>query len=282
MSKRYEDFLSDNYGIQHENINHDVMTDFDIAINPSNIDAEYVNIYNRAINSFNKYTSKEDCFQNSIKTLKYGCLEMELDDNKKMEYAVELTLCELTSANISIPTECQNNYKTRNMAKCVETISRYNQLWTSYSGYFKDVVNMCYAIRYPLERNLLQNIHRNITKYQFNNMHVIASLYKREFLKIIEISEDYEKKSHLNTLNAINFMKKMNSNMESLNISYDNLINKHNNMEEKTQKLFQTINNSQQNLDGIKLSLNEIEMKKDSIVLIVNMIQNLFYKIIGI
>jgi len=51
---------------------------------------------------------------------------------------------------------------------------------------------MCYAIRYPLERNLLQNIHRNITKYQFNNMHVIASLYKREFLKIIELSEDYE------------------------------------------------------------------------------------------
>ena len=51
---------------------------------------------------------------------------------------------------------------------------------------------MCYAIRYPLERNLLQNIHRNITKFQFNNMHVIASLYKREFLKIIEISEDFE------------------------------------------------------------------------------------------
>jgi len=80
---------------------------FNIAINPSNIDAEYVNIYNRAMNSFNKYTSKEDCFQNSIKTLKYGCLDMELDDNKKMEYAVELTLCELISANISIPTECQ-------------------------------------------------------------------------------------------------------------------------------------------------------------------------------
>jgi len=37
------------------------------------------------MNSFNKYTSKEDCFQNSIKTLKYGCLDMELDDNKKME-----------------------------------------------------------------------------------------------------------------------------------------------------------------------------------------------------
>ncbi|ORX76208.1 hypothetical protein BCR32DRAFT_304069 [Anaeromyces robustus] len=192
MSKRYEDFLSDNYGIQQENINHDVLTDFDIAINPSNIDVEYVNIYNRAINSFNKYTSKEDCFQNSIKTLKYGCLEMELDDNKKMEYAVELTLCELTSANISVPTECRHDQKNRSMAKCVENISRYSQLWTSYSGYFKDVVNMCYAIRYPLERNLLQNIHRNITKYQFNNMHVIASLYKREFLKIIELSEDYE------------------------------------------------------------------------------------------
>jgi len=37
------------------------------------------------MNSYNKYTSKEDCFQNSIKTLKYGCLEMEIDDNKKME-----------------------------------------------------------------------------------------------------------------------------------------------------------------------------------------------------
>jgi len=50
----------------------------------------------------------------------------------------------------------------------------------------------------------------------------------------------------LNTLNAINFMKKMNSNIESLNISYDNLINKQNNIEENAERLFQSINNSKQ------------------------------------
>jgi len=41
-------------------------------------------------------------------------------------------------------------------------------------------------------------------------------------------------------------MKKMNSNMESLNISYDNLINKHNSIEEKANKLFKSINNSKE------------------------------------
>ncbi|ORX76207.1 hypothetical protein BCR32DRAFT_248925 [Anaeromyces robustus] len=105
--------------------------------------------------------------------------------------------------------------------------------------------------------------------------------------------------------------------MESLNISYDNLIIKHNNIEKNAERLFNSINNSKKewtdfsgqftfkleniielakeyeilwkknitdiskNLDGIKNSLNEIEMKKDSIILIVDMIQNLFYRIIG-
>jgi len=39
-------------------------------------------------------------------------------------------------------------------------------------------------------------------------------------------------------------MKKINSNIESLNISYDNLINKQNNIEESTERLLKTINNS--------------------------------------
>ncbi|OUM68832.1 hypothetical protein PIROE2DRAFT_57804 [Piromyces sp. E2] len=194
MSKRYEDFLSENYGIERENINHDIMTDFDIAINPSNIDAEYVNIYNRAMNSFNKYTSKEDCFQNSIKTLKYGCLEMELDDNKKMEYAVELTLCELTSANISIPTECQNNQKIKNMAKCVETISRYNQLWTSYSGYFKDVENA---------ERLFQSI--NNSKQEWNDF---SGRFTFKLENIIQLVKDYETiwNNNITNISKVNYL----------------------------------------------------------------------------
>jgi len=41
-------------------------------------------------------------------------------------------------------------------------------------------------------------------------------------------------------------MKKMNSNMESLNISYDNLINKQNSIEDNAERLFQLINNSKE------------------------------------
>ncbi|KAI7898830.1 uncharacterized protein BX663DRAFT_231532 [Cokeromyces recurvatus] len=95
-----------------------------------------------------------------------------------MEYALMLTLCELSLAHIPIPVECQNieentRKKQNKIRYCVQKLSTLPQTWTSYSGYFRDVVVICFAIRYPMEKEILERLHTNITLNQAKNFDLL-------------------------------------------------------------------------------------------------------------
>jgi hypothetical protein len=45
--------------------------------------------------------------------------------------------------------------------------------WTSYTGYFREVTRMCFAVRQPLEREQMQQLFRNLTVAQLLNTRML-------------------------------------------------------------------------------------------------------------
>ncbi|PKY47653.1 hypothetical protein RhiirA4_444965 [Rhizophagus irregularis] len=127
---------------------------------------------------------KHDCFKEATTTLKNGCKNVNLSNNDKMQYAIRLAKCELATANLAFPMECDDF--DHDVGKCIESISRIPQFWTTYSGYFREVSQMCFAMRYSLERDLLEEYNRNVTfKYHhiLKHLHEIMMTLRKEEVK---------------------------------------------------------------------------------------------------
>ncbi|RIA86250.1 hypothetical protein C1645_878771 [Glomus cerebriforme] len=151
---------------------------------------------------------KHDCFKEATMALKNGCKDIDLSNNDKMQYAVRLTKCELATANLAFPMECDGF--DHNIGKCIESISRTPQFWTTYSGYFREVSQMCFAMRYSLERDLLEEFNRNITfKYYDilkNLQEIMKNLRNEETNRLMQI-----KQFLINLAKDINELEKMTS-----------------------------------------------------------------------
>ncbi|GBB95890.1 hypothetical protein RclHR1_02640004 [Rhizophagus clarus] len=130
---------------------------------------------------------KQDCFKEATITLKNGCRNINLSNNDKMQYAIRLTKCELAIANLAFPMECDDF--DQDIGKCIEI----PQFWTTYSGYFREVSQMCFAMRYSLERDLLEEYNRNVTfKYHhiLKHLHeIMMTLRKEEVNRLSQIKQ---------------------------------------------------------------------------------------------
>ncbi|KAI0251910.1 hypothetical protein BJV78DRAFT_1282137 [Lactifluus subvellereus] len=80
--------------------------------------------------------------------------------------AISMTLCELRTAEFhSIPLECEvfleeGGLRDRALhSVCVEALSRSTQSWASYSGYLREIPQLCLAY----QQNLALEIYRNAT-----------------------------------------------------------------------------------------------------------------------
>ncbi|KAI9272498.1 hypothetical protein BY458DRAFT_508957 [Sporodiniella umbellata] len=103
-----------------------------------------------------------------------GCQSLMKDTTlENMKYAIALTLCELSSAKIKPPNECYRLEKPKQTGLCIQKLSFSPQAWTSYSGYFRDIALICFAIRYPLEKEILERLYRNITLGQQKNFEIL-------------------------------------------------------------------------------------------------------------
>lgn len=145
---------------------------------------------------------ESDCFRAATVALHDGCNSLSYDSVENMEYALMLTFCELGSAKWKLPKVCFEisedfSKATRNKVKqCVKRLSDTPQTWTSYSGYFRDVFLMCFAIRYPMEKEILDQVHRNITANQARNFDILQE--QQEFL-IKWRNEEFKTLGKMNT-----------------------------------------------------------------------------------
>ncbi|KAL7749088.1 hypothetical protein RI367_005493 [Sorochytrium milnesiophthora] len=118
--------------------------------------------------ALSKYEARQnDCYKAAATSLRQGCQDLALGEQDKIRYAVRLTLCEIATASMVSPLECTDASESE--AACVQAFGRTPQLWTSYSGYFREVVSMCYAVRYQVERELLEALYYNLTYQQLLN-----------------------------------------------------------------------------------------------------------------
>ncbi|KIK94203.1 hypothetical protein PAXRUDRAFT_784366 [Paxillus rubicundulus Ve08.2h10] len=103
------------------------------------------------------YQRKPDCFQDAISLVKARCEESRMDEQERIQAAISITMCELATArHYSPPMECaafaRGGYKpsstsAQSQARCVEALSRSAQFWSSYSGYLREMPQLCFAFR---------------------------------------------------------------------------------------------------------------------------------------
>ncbi|TFK28577.1 hypothetical protein FA15DRAFT_633867 [Coprinopsis marcescibilis] len=90
-----------------------------------------------------------DCFHRVGKALEFRCGEADLRQPERVTAAIAMTLCEVSTAkHYSIPLEC-GSFTADNLSvsrpkpavqgSCVDALSRSTQLWSSYSGYMREI-----------------------------------------------------------------------------------------------------------------------------------------------
>ncbi|CAO3630689.1 unnamed protein product [Cunninghamella echinulata] len=116
---------------------------------------------------------EKDCFKKSILELENGCEQVLNDEQIQTQYALSLTLCELSMAQLPIPMDCYWKNSITSLYSCINKLSMIPQTWTTYSGYFRNVISICFALRYPIEKKLLQHIKENLTFHQVKNYEIL-------------------------------------------------------------------------------------------------------------
>lgn len=116
------------------------------------------------------YARKPDCFRRAAGRIRPRCADIEMDADERVKAAISMTLCELRTAEFhSIPLECEAFLEEGTSGGrtlhgiCVEALSRSTQSWASYSGYLREIPQLCFAYQRSNEKDLALEIYRNAT-----------------------------------------------------------------------------------------------------------------------
>ncbi|KAF8480116.1 hypothetical protein DFH94DRAFT_460798 [Russula ochroleuca] len=116
------------------------------------------------------YKRKPDCFRRAAARIRVRCAEIDMDAGQRVKAAISMTLCELRTAEFhSIPLECEVFLEEGGLSEraphgiCVEALSRSTQSWASYSGYLREIPQLCFAYQRSNEKDLALEIYRNAT-----------------------------------------------------------------------------------------------------------------------
>ncbi|KAF9028175.1 hypothetical protein BDZ89DRAFT_1015250, partial [Hymenopellis radicata] len=116
---------------------------------------------------------RSDCFRHAAASIRVRCSDLDMDQDERVSAAISMTLCELgTAKHLSPPLECSqyavnaDRSNRRDQGNCVEALSRSAQFWSSYSGYLRDVPQLCFSFRrwHDIASDTARDIYRNITQ----------------------------------------------------------------------------------------------------------------------
>ncbi|KAJ7885704.1 hypothetical protein B0H14DRAFT_2698767 [Mycena olivaceomarginata] len=112
-----------------------------------------------------EYSHRPDCFCDVAGKIERRCGTLEMDNDARVEAAISMTLCELaTATHHSPPLECASfAMDGRSQGECVDALSRSPQFWSSYSGYLREVPQLCFAFRRWNDIDTARDTYRNAT-----------------------------------------------------------------------------------------------------------------------
>ncbi|KZP28084.1 hypothetical protein FIBSPDRAFT_817673 [Athelia psychrophila] len=98
-----------------------------------------------------------------------------MHEAQRVRAAISMTLCELATASQSPPLECtpfapphaEHDSEAEHehlQPPCVAALSRSPQSWSSYSGYLREIPQLCYAFRRWNDIDTARHIYANITR----------------------------------------------------------------------------------------------------------------------
>ncbi|KIY70868.1 hypothetical protein CYLTODRAFT_441713 [Cylindrobasidium torrendii FP15055 ss-10] len=110
------------------------------------------------------YSRRSDCFRNAAIAIQVRCTDLEMDETERVHAAISMTLCELrTAKHLSPPLECTVASLSDDLGGCVEALSRSAQFWSSYSGYLREVPQLCASYLRLNDIDAARTIYHNIS-----------------------------------------------------------------------------------------------------------------------
>ncbi|KAK7693481.1 hypothetical protein QCA50_003049 [Cerrena zonata] len=133
-----------------------------------------VNHLYRLTDNLDAYMRRPDCFRTVASSIRSQCTNMETQQNERVQAAISLTLCELATAKQhSTPMECTPfdsrlgsvsfDQSEGIQGQCVEALSRSAQHWSSYSGYLREIPQLCFAFLRWNEIDTAREVYKNTT-----------------------------------------------------------------------------------------------------------------------
>ncbi|KAJ1307688.1 hypothetical protein OPQ81_001779 [Rhizoctonia solani] len=142
---------------------------------------EDMGVIAKKLNALKLYSERSDCFRDASSTLYSGCESLDFEPSERVKVAVGMTLCELATAeHASLPLECKDMHTLsshRSVSQCVEALARSAQHWSSYSGYLREIPQLCTAYRRFNEIDHAKSIYANITSEKISFLSSLGNHY---------------------------------------------------------------------------------------------------------
>ncbi|KAG5419687.1 KAR5 [Candida metapsilosis] len=120
---------------------------------------------------------KDDCSRQALSLILPQCLDglETMTSSQQKEVALELSICELENVKIEYPLDCDPQIRLRNIDKCIQSLEKSPQFWTSYSGNYRNVREVCHQVSLPLKKEQIVEVYENVTNLFQHVLHDLAA-----------------------------------------------------------------------------------------------------------
>lgn len=223
---------------------------------------------------------RNDCAKKALEPIINQCAEgiETISPFQQKLIAIQLSICEFENAEISYPSEC----RSQNLDTCILLLEKSPQYWTTFSGYYREIRNICHQISLPFAKDQILQVYENITEFYRTLMDEMTSSnkytenmqneLKAKFDKLINVIDlilaDREKnredlKSSFNIFRT-NFEKSLNNALLVMKHSYDDA---NSNINELERHLNYFINDMLQVYNLINEKALEVKSQQDRITM---------------
>ncbi|KAK2465620.1 hypothetical protein APHAL10511_002512 [Amanita phalloides] len=145
-----------------------------VSLNELGLTSDDIATMFRTRNAMDKPLHKTDCFLQVANAIRARCRQDHMSEDERIHAAISMTLCELATANYqSPPLECvpfsldgqaaEMFVAHRSQRGCVEALSRSAQFWSSYSGYLREIPQLCFVFGRWNDIDIARDAYKNAT-----------------------------------------------------------------------------------------------------------------------
>lgn len=87
-----------------------------------------------------------------------------IDPSVQKYLALKLSICEFENSHIEIPSVCHGMKDPVQYDSCIIQIERTPQYWATFTGYYREIVKICYEESLPFEKEQILHLYTNVTK----------------------------------------------------------------------------------------------------------------------